>query len=360
MIISFRFEQRAPLLTGVLVSMLLFCSAPANAAPGLLDASTQTALARGLRPTVLAIGESLPHWSLQARMVHHRIPGVAIAVLRDGNVVHSAGYGLLEAGTNAAVDADTLFSVGSVSKVVAAATTLSLVQNGTLELDRDVNDYLSSWQVPASTEAADSVVTLRMLMSHTSGLNMHGFADYLPKEDLPTLLQVLEGTAPAKNRPVRLIRPPGERGDYSGGGVMVEQLVLKDATGEPLESLAHELVFNPLGMRRSTFANPLPVGSPNVAKAHDESGATTALPRGWESFPEQAASGLWTTGNDLAAFVAGLIGSYRGDDQFLHKSLALQMTTEVSPSWHGLGPRLDGAGERRIFHHGGSNDSYRA
>nr|WP_310235288.1 serine hydrolase domain-containing protein [Luteimonas terrae] len=304
--------------------------------------------------------EPLPQWSLQERMLHHRIPGVAIAVLRDGKVVHSAGYGLLEAGTNAAVDADTLFSVGSVSKVVAAATTLGLVENGTLELDRDVNDYLSSWQVPASTEAADSVVTLRMLMSHTSGLNVHGFADYLPKEDLPTLVQVLEGTAPAKNQAVRLIRPPGERGDYSGGGVMVEQLVLENATGEPLESVARELVFDPLDMHRSTFASPLPAGTPNVAKAHDENGATTALPRGWESFPEQAASGLWTTGNDLAAFVAGLIDSYRGDGQFLHKSLAVQMMTEVSPSWHGLGPRLDGAGERRIFHHGGSNDSYRA
>ena len=348
------------LLAGVFVSVLLLSAAIANAATAPVDAATQAALAGGLRPTLLQAGEPLPHWSLPARMAHHRVPGVAIAVLRDGKVVHSTGYGLREAGTRNAVDADTLFSVGSVSKVVTAAATLRLVDDGTLDLDRDVDSYLSSWQVPASAEVPDPVVTLRMLMSHTAGLNVHGFADYQPGEALPTLLQIVEGQPPARNKPVRLIHPPGERGDYSGGGVMIEQLVLEDATGSDLESIVRGQVFGPLGMRRSTFANPLPAATANVARAHDGEGAPTALPRGWESFPEQAASGLWTSGNDLAAFVAALLGSYRGDGGFLHRPLAVQMMTEVSPSWHGLGPRLDGAGEARIFHHGGSNDSYRA
>jgi len=323
------------------------------------DAAIDSALGNGLRPTVLQPGAALPRWSLQARMAQHHVPGVAIAVLRDGKLVHSAGYGTREAGTASTVDAETLFSVGSVSKVVTAATTLRLAADGKLALDQDIATYLRNWKVPATPQVPAPQLTLRMLMSHTSGLGVHGFADYLPGEPLPTLQQTLDGIAPAKNKPVRLLHTPGERGDYSGGGVMVEQQVLEDVTGQPLDAIARAQVFAPLGMQRSRYSDPQ-AGTDNIAKAHDGDGALTALPRGWQSFPEQGASGLWTSANDLAAFVAALTASYRGQGNFLPRAIATDMMTEVSPSWHGLGPRLDGAGQARIFHHGGSNDSYRA
>jgi CubicO group peptidase (beta-lactamase class C family) len=338
--------------------MVLLLAAPAFAADR-EDTAIKAALATGLRPTVLEPNAALPHWSLQQRMAQHHVPGVAIAVLRDGKLVHSAGYGIRQAGTHDAVNADTLFSVGSVSKVVTAATTLRLAADGKLALDQDINGYLRSWKVPASATVPAPQLTLRMLMSHTSGLGVHGFADYLPGEPLPTLLQTLDGIAPAKNKPVRLIHTPGERADYSGGGVMVEQQVLEDVTGQPLDAIARAQVFAPLGMQRSRYSEPQP-GTDNIAKAHDGDGTLTALPRGWQSFPEQGASGLWTSANDLAAFVAALTASYRGQGSFLPRAIATDMMTEVSPSWHGLGPRLDGTGQTRIFHHGGSNDSYRA
>ncbi|SEU35522.1 Beta-lactamase [Stigmatella erecta] len=113
-------------------------------------------------------------------------------------------------------------------------------------------------------------------------------------------------------------------------------------------------------MRRSTFVNPLPAKLGNIAKAHGKGGEPAALPCGWEAFPEQAASGLWTSANDLGAFVGALLDSYRGKGSFLPQPVALEMMTEVSPSLHGLGPRLEGEGQTRIFHHGGTNDSYRA
>jgi len=323
------------------------------------DAAIDSALGNGLRPTVLQPGAALPRWSLQARMAQHHVPGVAIAVLRDGKLVHSAGYGTREAGTASTVDAETLFSVGSVSKVVTAATTLRLAADGKLALDQDIATYLRNWKVPATPQVPAPQLTLRMLMSHTSGMGVHGFADYLPGEPLPTLQQTLDGIAPAKNKPVRLLHAPGERGDYSGGGVMVEQQVLEDVTGQPLDAIARAQVFVPLGMQRSRYSDPQ-AGTDNIARAHDGDGALTALPRGWQSFPEQGASGLWTSANDLAAFVAALTASYRGQGNFLPRAIATDMMTEVSPSWHGLGPRLDGAGQARIFHHGGSNDSYRA
>ncbi|RKH47612.1 serine hydrolase domain-containing protein [Corallococcus sicarius] len=318
------------------------------------------ALEHGLRPSTLKSGEPLPGWSLQERMAFHHVPGVAIAVLRDGKVVQAVGFGVREAGTQDAVNADTLFSVGSVSKVVTAATTLRKVAAGKLDLDRDVNTYLTSWRIPKAPTFANDKVSLRMLMSHTSGLTVWGFEDYLPDEKLPTLVQTLDGVAPAKNEPVRIDFEPGTRMRYSGGGVTVEQLVLENTTRQPLETIARGEVFQRVGMRRSTFVNPLPASLGNIAKAHDKDGQRAALPRGWETFPEQAASGLWTSANELGAFVGTLINSYRGKSDFLPQPIALQMMTEVSPSLHGLGPRLEGEGQTRIFHHGGSNDSYRA
>lgn len=345
------------------MSRLLLCMAlvvaiatPAWAA----NSDPLAALGHGLRPDVIAAGQTAPGWSLTERMAHYKVPGVAIAILRDGEVVRAVGYGVREAGSQDKVDGDTLFSVGSISKVVTAATTLRLVADGRLDLDRDVDDYLKRWKLPASAEVPDPRVSLRMLMSHTSGLGVHGFADYQPAEPLPTLVQVLNGEKPAKNEAVRFKQSPGALNDYSGGGITVEQAVIEDATGQTLGTLAQARVFAALGMKRSTFESPLSAARGNIAKAHDAQGAPTALPRGWESFAEAGASGLWTSANDLGQFVGGLVRSYQGRGDFLPQPLATAMMTEVAPSPFGLGPRLGGAGLGRYFFHLGANESYRA
>nr|WP_283254669.1 serine hydrolase domain-containing protein [Luteimonas galliterrae] len=293
-------------------------------------------------------------------MRHYKVPGVAIAVLKNGEVVQVAGYGVREAGTQDKVDGDTLFSVGSISKVATATTTLRLVAEGRLDLDRNVDDYLERWKLPASADVPQPRVSLRMLMSHTAGLGVHGFADYQPGEPLPTLVQVLEGQKPAKGEAVRFKRAPGLVNDYSGGGVTVEQAVIEDATGKSLQQMAQEQVFAPLGMRRSTFESPLSAARGNIAKAHNGDGAAVALPRGWESFAEAGASGLWTSANDLGQLVGGLIESYQGRSDFLPQPLAAAMMTPVSPGPFGLGPRLGGVGMGRHFFHMGANESYRA
>jgi hypothetical protein len=113
-------------------------------------------------------------------------------------------------------------------------------------------------------------------------------------------------------------------------------------------------------MTRSSFANPLPETRGNIARAHDGDGNPVALPRGYESMPEMAASGLWTSAHDLGGLVASLINSYRGEGGALPQALAGEMLTRIAPSEHGLGPRLSGTGESFIFHHAGSNDSYQA
>ena len=337
-------------------AMLAFAVSPACADGPPSD--PWVALQQGLRPNVLPAGVPLPQWSLEARMRHHQVPGVAIALVRDGRVVDARGYGVRTAGGTEREDGATVFPVGSTSKVAAAATTLRLADAGRVSLDRDVAADLKRWRIP-DVQGRNGAITLRMLMSHTSGLDVHGFADYLPSEPVPTLVQVLQGGPPAKNAPVTRRFAPGERNDYSGGGITVEQMVLEDLTGQPFARIAKAQVFDPLRMARSTYASPLPPTHGNIAHAHDGNGAPAALPRGYETFPESAASGLWTSANDLGAFVAVILRSYQGRDDFLRRDTAVQMLTPVARSWFGLGPRLDGEGTSRTFHHGGANDSYR-
>lgn len=309
-----------------------------------------------LRPTV----HSGERWPLSHRMTHHGVPGVAVAVIRDGRVDDVQGFGTCVAGTTAPVGSETLFSVGSVSKLATAALCLRLVARDVLDLDTDVNRWLKRWRAPAGPSGDDSAVTLRMLLSHTGGFNVHGFEDYLPDAVLPTLVQTLRGEPPAPNTPLTRVDPAGARFRYSGGGYTVVQAVIEDATAETFALIAQRELFDPLNMERSQFVASPAADTANIAHAHDGQGNPVALPRGWQSFPELAASGLWTTAGDLARLIVALGDSYRRSNGFWPQDLSVDMMTAVSPGINGLGPRLAGHGQSRIFHHAGANDSYKA
>jgi len=293
-------------------------------------------------------------------MSHYNVPGLAVAVLRNGSVTNLKGYGLRQAGRDSHVGPNTLFSVGSVSKVATAALCLRLVALGRLELDQGIGRWLRRWRVPEAVESDPRDISLRMLLSHTAGFNVHGFKDVEPSAPLPSLLQTLNGTPPALNKPLQRIDRAGSRSRYSGGGYMLVQAVIEDAMGQAFNALAHQYLFAPLGMKRSRFDAAPSVTTTDIAHAHDESGKPVALPRGWQSFPELAASGLWTCAHDLALLVDGLSSSYRKADGLLPQALVMDMMTAVSPGTFGLGPRLAGEGSARIFHHAGANDSYKA
>ncbi len=299
--------------------------------------------------------------TLRARMDHYGVPGISVAVLRNGEVGWARGFGVKLVGTDDLVDTATVFSVASLSKVAAAATTLRLVNAGLLDLDRDVMDYLTSWSIPENPYTTESPVTLRRLMSHTAGTTVHGFADFQPGEALPTTVQILEGSGPAKNSPVVVSDEPGTIYRYSGGGTTIQQLVIEDVTGSPLASAAVEWVFDPLGLSRSSFVNPLPAGHGNIARAHDDRGRPTALPRGWEAMPEAAASGLWTSPSDYSRIVIALRNSWLGTpSSYISHDLGQDVMTKVRPGNFGLGPYLGGDGRSRYFSHGGSNESYKS
>lgn len=304
--------------------------------------------------------DSPQRWSIEARLKAHKVPGVALAIIEQHKIIYAKGYGKRSATNDLPVNADTLFSVGSVSKMANAMLLLKLVDEGKLSLNEDVNQYLRSWQIPSSRHTKAQPVTLRHILSHTAGFNIHGFPDFLPGEKLPDVLDTLNGRSPAKHRAVRVRFTPGTDMDYSGGGITVSQLVASDNLNMQYALLADNLLFKPLSMKRSTFENPLPEDLNNVAFAHDDEGDPVALPRGYEAMPEMAASGLWTSAADLALLVVAILESHQTKNGFLSQPLAQDMLSREHNSWYGLGPRINGRGDSFVFHHGGANNSYRA
>jgi CubicO group peptidase (beta-lactamase class C family) len=143
-----------------------------------------------LRPeTVVPVRESQPQ-TLAQRMVHYATPGASIGVVDDAMLAWASGFGVRTMGTADVVTATTPFQAGSISKPVFALAVMRLVEQSTLDLDADVNDYLTSWRVPANG-GWQPRITLRQLLSHTAGVTVHGFRGYPASGPWPTPLEVL-------------------------------------------------------------------------------------------------------------------------------------------------------------------------
>lgn len=294
--------------------------------------------------------------SLKDRMAEMHIPGVSVAVIHNGAIEWAQGFGVAQVGGKP-VDTGTLFQAGSISKPVAAMAALRLVQQGKLSLDADVNQALTSWKIPASTAAPGAVVTLRELLTHTAGFTVHGFPGYASGEPVPTVVQVLNGEKPANTDPIRLEHAPDTQWQYSGGGYTVMQQLVLDVAKEPFPQLLHDSVLAPIGMKHSTYQQPLPEELlPNVATPYNGDG--TPVEGGFHTYPEMAAAGLWTTPSDLALYVIENQRSLLGKaNHVLSADMTKQMMTAGKGGW-GLGLSIGGAASNPFFTHGGVNAGF--
>jgi len=119
-------------------------------------------------------------WTLSQRMARWSVPGVSIAVIDDGRIAWAQGYGVIAAGEAAPVTVHTRFQAASISKPVAAMAAMTLVQDGRLSLDADINTVLKRWKLPPSPLTEGNPVTPRHLLSHSGGTTVHGFPGYAP------------------------------------------------------------------------------------------------------------------------------------------------------------------------------------
>jgi CubicO group peptidase (beta-lactamase class C family) len=291
-------------------------------------------------------------------MEFYGVPGVSVAVIRDFQVDYVEVHGVASRSTLEPVTRNTLFQAASISKPVSAVAAMRLVQEGALDLDTDINTYLTSWQVPENEFVSVEKVTLRRLLSHTAGTTVHGFAGYSYGESIPTLIQVLDGTPPANSAPIVVDFVPGTDSRYSGGGYVVMQQALLDIEGTTFPEIVWEKVLQPLGMANSTFEQPLPESRLASASAGHYSNGQVVLDD-HHIYPEMAAAGLWTTPEDLARFLIELQLSLRGEsNRILNQELVELMLTEVGAGF-GLGLAVWSHRGEGYFGHGGANEGYR-
>lgn len=338
---------------------LCFCVAATILTATTVLAATDPRIAqveRDIRPVDRAGTATGGAKSLLARMSELKVPGISVAVLDHSEIIWAKAYGLRDVDRAQAVGSGTLFQAASISKPVSAVGMFRLVEQSRLDIDRDVNSIQTVWKVPSFGPKA-SPITLRHIVSHMSGLGVHGFGGYPPGAPLPSLVQILDGLPPANSPPVRPEAQPGEREIYSGGGFVLLQLIMQEITGRRFESLMHDLVLKPVGMTSSTFAQPLSAAQmADIAMGYREDG--TMVDGGFHIYPEQSAAGLWTTASDLARFLLAIGHSRRGEPGgLLNMSTATEMLTRV-PRGGGLGFGISGSAETERYRHSGGNAGY--
>jgi CubicO group peptidase (beta-lactamase class C family) len=285
------------------------------------------------------------------------VPAVSIAVIDSGRIVWAKAYGVTASNEGRAATTTTRFQAASMSKPVGAMAALRLVEEGKLQLDTDVNAMLRSWKIPGNAFTQQTPVTLRMLLTHTAGLTVHGFGGYAAGNAVPSVPQILDGAAPANSAPVRVDVLPGTLWRYSGGGMTVAQFLMTDVTGESFPMLARRLVLAPAGMTSSGYEQPLPDSVASfAATAHTNRGMP--VQGRWHTYPEMMAAGLWTTPTDLARWIIEVQNAYAGRSRILGQPMARAMLTPGLGGW-GLGMEIQGAADSLRFSHGGSNRGFR-
>jgi CubicO group peptidase (beta-lactamase class C family) len=290
------------------------------------------------------------------RMRDFGTPGLSVAVIDDGKLAWAKGYGVSDTKTNQPVTTDALFQAASISKPLAALGALVLVQAGRLTLDENVNQYLKSWKIPENAFTQAHKVTVRFLLSHRAGISDVDFPNYEPSQPLPTLVQILNGVPPARNAPFVVDTVPGEKYAYSRASYDIAQQLIVDASGSPFEEFMQANVLQPLGMKHSSFSQPLSLPLLRLsATAHLAGGVR--LPQEFRT-PEVAMAGLWSTPSDLTRYLIGVQRNLVGSSDLPIKTDLTKEMLIPQKGHHGLGPVITGQGNTARFGHDGFNEGF--
>lgn len=280
-------------------------------------------------------------YDFNSRMEFFNVPGVSITVVSDRGINWSAGFG-------EGIDEETLFQASSISNILTAFAVFQLIEKGQLDLDIDINDYLTSWALEKTIVTRNRPVTLRMLLSHTSGIHESGLRGYAINEKYESIYKSLP-------------QPryyPGIKRRYSWSGYTIIQKIIEDITGRSFKEYMEDEVLIPLGMNRSSYRVIKPGELENVATGHDLFG--DEIEGGWKIYPQLAAAGLWSTPTDIARYIIEiekiLSEGYTG---LISRESVVSMLSYQPGGW-GLGPSLKFTDEELVFRLSGENSGYKS
>ena len=270
-----------------------------------------------------------------------RFPGVSCAYRDAAGRETLKYYGLADAEHTIPVDGDTAFPACSISKFITAITVMKLEDQGLLRIDEPVNRYLSVWKL-LTVDGTESDATIRSLLSHTAGIvdGEDSFYGLRRSDPEVTLLDVLEGRTAYNKRRAMAEKEPGTEFEYSDVGYCVLQLMIREITHRNFEEVVAELIFEPLGLKKTFFASlrtlELREQSLKMASGYDSEG--TLIPGKYPQIPDLAASGLWSTPAELMAIAVAFVEAANGRGSILSSESAREMIKPTENfSWVGLG-----------------------
>ncbi len=277
--------------------------------------------------------------------------------LIDGENLYGKPIGFADIDNARPVTGETAFNIGSVSKPISAWGVLALAQDGHIDLDTPVGQYLDQWVLPHSKYDLDQI-TVRRLLWHTAGINIHGYAGYesldepirqpfRPVKYAPNSLAEASRT----NYPLQVIREPGTARVYSGGGYAILQMLIEDISGMPFADYMRERILVPLEMSNSDFT---PDRVATKANAYNIRG--DRLPD--MQFLALAPAGLYTSGNDLGAFLLAQMSDR--ETALSSANIATMLAPTEINNAYAISYTRQSFEEGFLYGHGGNNSSWHA
>ena len=276
------------------------------------------------------------------------VPGAVVVVVKDGQPLLEKGYGYADWERGVPVDpARTLFRPGSISKLFTWTAVMQLVEQGKLDLDADLNRYLD-FEVPAYQGTA---MTLRHVMTHTTGLEETGRGLIVYGDSTPDNGAVLKGYIPP------YLYQPGTTQGYSNWATGLAGYIVQRVSGQSFDDYVEQHIFGPLGMRQSTFRQPLP----EALRGQMSQGylSVDGQPKGFEIVSMPPAGSMAATGSDMGRFMlAYLQGGQLGGQRILQPDTVARMHSTITrglPALNGIGLgfyQQDLNGHRALGHGG--------
>jgi CubicO group peptidase (beta-lactamase class C family) len=331
-------------------------AALAQEAPASPERSLSAASRQG--PTDPAELEAFLDELMSRDMDEHHVAGAAVSVVKDGQLFFAKGYGSADLENGLPVDAEqTVFRIGSVTKLFTWTAVMQLVEQGKLDLDDDVNTYLD-FRIP---DTYPQPITLRHLLTHTAGFE-DLYLDFvaLEAEDQPTAGAWLASHVPGR------VQPPGEIAAYSNYGAALAGYIVARVSGQTYDEYIQEHILDPLGMAHSAALAPL---HPQVASNESvgyvyQDGAFQVFPKFYGPWDGAPMGFLGASATDMGRFMIAHLQNGRYSDGEIPEARILEETTarQMHETLFTHDPRLMGTaygffdfsdnGQRTIGHSG--------
>jgi CubicO group peptidase (beta-lactamase class C family)/D-alanyl-D-alanine dipeptidase len=287
---------------------------------------------------------------IQQQMAEEELPAVSIAIIDDQQIVWAEGFGMADPNSKTPATADTVYRIGSVSKLFTDIAIMQLVERGELNLDAPMADYLPDFH---PKDPFGTPITLRQLMSHRSGLLREPPVGNYFETSQPTLSATVRSL-----NDTELVFPPNTHTKYSNAAIAVVGYLLEARSHEPFARYLKSSVLDPLGLRHGSF-EPDPAIITNLAKAEMWTYDGLKFEAPTFQLGMAPAGSMYSTVNDLGHFVSVLVAQGKTENGALLKPATLeQMWSPQFPNsggrGFGLGFQVRFLDGHRLIGHGGA------